>query len=441
MMKRKIFIGLLSICVTTGLHAQFFPHQNCTTALGNAMFGKMDTTHPRGMADNYHTWEPGTVLLVKFMPWGSKDLRDKVKASAKEWEKYANVSFKFLPDDAGFTNIRVNLGKGTGHNSAVGTEANFRGQNESTINFDTLFFADAEYYAAQLKKRGVFPPYNLQQLITEMQNDPNHWNNAELRRVVMHEFGHSLGLLHEQSYPNAVNWKKTDSIYQYYYQTQGWSRQQTDFNVFDVGNQFCTNGTRYDPKSIMHYSIDAWQTTDGYAVANNFELSDGDKTLIAALYPKLSNSAMRVVPKVNVSNFADLHVSFDDERGGLVVRPAFDLQTNSRLGEVYFVVRLTDAQGYFLRTNNTSYNWGGQAAAYLKMNLLPNSKVSYNRSDKDKLELFFPFRQFPELYGQKVKVTFAVFLDDLANNQMDKLMYFSMTNLLQVPLRPMTNSQ
>lgn len=61
---------------------------------------------------------------------------------------------------------------------------------------------------------------------------------------------------------------------------------KVDFNVFEVSNQFYTNGTAYDPKSIMHYSVAAWQTTDGYNMKDNYELSAGDRTLIAALYPR-----------------------------------------------------------------------------------------------------------------------------------------------------------
>ncbi|MBK8748971.1 MAG: hypothetical protein IPM04_14380 [Saprospiraceae bacterium] len=61
------------------------------------------------------------------------------------------------------------------------------------MNFDTLFFADGDYYVKKLEAKGSKPPYSLNQLITEMRIDPNHWSIPEMRRVVVHEFGHSLG--------------------------------------------------------------------------------------------------------------------------------------------------------------------------------------------------------------------------------------------------------
>jgi len=435
MVMKKIILSV-SVLIVSGLaaNAQLFPRAKCTTLVGEAMFGERpDTVKSRGMADNYHTWEAGSELLVKFMPGGSRAVRDKVILNAKEWEKFANIRLKFVPDNAGFTHLRIKLGAGMGHNSAVGTEASFRQQTEQTINFDTLAFADGDYYLARVKKKGIQPPYTFDHLRKEMKEDPNHWNIPEIRRVVMHEFGHALGLLHEQSYPEAVNWKKTDSIYQYYYETQGWEKDQVDFNVFEVGSRFYTNGTKYDPKSIMHYSINAWETTNGYAVKNNFELSAGDKVLIAALYPKPNTSGVKVVPKVNISNFTKLDVSYDPVRGGLVIKPAFDLKTNSKLGEVYFVARIANAEGYYFKTASKYYNWGGALATYLKINLTPNSKVIYNKDPKGRMELFFPLNMYPELYGQKIRVAFAVYLDDVANNQMDKLMYFSATNPLSIP--------
>lgn len=432
-MKRILFFAFGLIGVGISASAQKFPRPNCTTTVGDAMLKEVDTTKARGVSDNYHTWENGQVLLVKFMPGGSKIMRDKVALYAKEWEKYANITFKFVPDTTRFTNIRIKLGNGLGHNSAVGTEANFRAQSTQTINFDTLFFTDGDYYAAKLQKRGVRPPYNLSQLVSEVKADPNHWNIPELKRVVIHEFGHSLGLLHEQSYPGAVKWKKTDSVYNYYEETQGWNREQVDFNVFEVANQFYTNGTTYDPRSIMHYSINPWETTNGYSVKQNDELSAGDKTIIAALYPKDKKESSLIVPKVDITNFTRLTVVNNTAKKGLSIYPVFDLKTNSKLGKVYFVARLANEEGYYLETTNQYYNWGGTAATYLKMNLLPNVKISYNKANQKNLELFFPYSKMPDLNGKKIMIVFAVYLDDESNGQMDKLMYFSMTNPLSIP--------
>lgn len=432
-MKKIVFAVFIFSLIGMNAGAQkILPRLNCTTLVADAMLREVDTTKPRGVSDNYHTWANGQVLLVKFMPGGGKLLREKVIQCAREWEKYANVTFKFVADTTRITNLRIKLGKGAGHNSAVGTEANFRQQSMQTMNFDTLYFADVDYFVDRLKKKGVKAPYNLTQLLAEMKADPNHWNYTELKRVVIHEFGHALGLLHEQSFPGAVKWKKTDSVYNYYKETQGWDKGKVDFNVFEVSNQFYTNGTTYDPKSIMHYSINSWETTDGYSVVQNNELSAGDKALIAALYPRDRRESSLVVPKVDISKFEKLTIVSNKGKRGLSIFPVFDLKTNSRMGQVYVVARLATIDGYYLKTDNKYYNWGGTAATYLKMNLLPNSRVSYNKGNARNLELFMPFDKIPEHEGDKIMIVFAVYLDDEANGQRDKLMYFSTTTPLSV---------
>ena len=47
----------------------------------------------------------------------------------------------------------------------------------------------------------------------------------EIRRLILHEFGHSLGLIHEHSSPAAGSFfKDPELVYAYYQRTQGWDR-------------------------------------------------------------------------------------------------------------------------------------------------------------------------------------------------------------------------
>ncbi|RYY60949.1 MAG: hypothetical protein EOO05_08150 [Chitinophagaceae bacterium] len=430
-MKKIGFSIAVLFCFTNLLTAQKLPRIPCSADMSSVRFQKIDTTPGRAVTDNYRTWDNGKVLLVKFMPGGSKALRDMVMANAKTWEMYGNVKFKFVGDTAKTTDLRVQLGRGRGHNSSVGKDAVFTSQKEATINFDTLYFADVNYYLAKLKGRGVAGPYSYDNVDEEMSVDPFHWSAKEVKRVVTHEFGHSLGLLHEQSYPDAIHWKKTDSVYNYYKETQGWDKDKVDFNVFESNDQFSTNGTQYDPKSIMHYSIESWQTEDGYSLADNYDLSTGDKMVIAALYPKNAKISVYEVPKVDITPGAKFRFVIDTVKKGLSVFPILDLKTNSKLGTVYFVVKLVNEDDYYVLTQNEFYNWGGVAASYVQMNLLPNSKVSYNKTKKN-LEIFFPFAQMPDLEGKPVKIEFSVVLDDVKNGQFNKLMYNTLTTPLSL---------
>ena len=73
------------------------------------------------------------------------------------------------------------------------------------------------------------------------------------------------------------------------------------------------------------------------------------------------------------------------------------------------------------------------AATYLKMNLLPSSKVSYNKGTKKNLELFFPYKEMPALAGQTVKIHFAVYVDDEVNNRFKNLTFNFLSSPLSLP--------
>ncbi len=369
---------------------------------------------------------------------------------AKEWERYGNITFKFVPDNTPVTNIRVRLGSlydHLGHNSLIGITCNDVAQNEQTLNLDTSDFIDLDAYVNEYKAKGPFTNYinnkvsdfknytNLQFLqdILAYPEPDKKWDLSIVGRKSKHEFGHALGLLHEQSYPGGIKWNK-DTVYKYYEKYQGWNKRMVDNNVLEAADEFYTNGTSYDPQSIMHYDVQAWQTLDGYSLVSSKVISEGDKRIIAALYPKDKKISTLAVPKIQITNLTKLEVQSNATKKGLSIYPSFDLKTSPILGRVHFVARLTTEDGqYYIPTTNAKYSWNNMAATYLEMNLLPSSKVSYNKGPKKNLELFFPFKEMPQLNGKTVKVEFIVYLDDIANNKMDRLAAYSLSAPLSVP--------
>jgi hypothetical protein len=424
----------------------------CTSDLSKYMPNAQmfDTVKSRNVADNYLLWDNGETLKVKFMPGGDPQLKDMVKNLAKVWEQHANLKFDFVADDyTGPTNIRVSLAGGRGHNSLVGSSANQVSQSEQTINFDAMYWVDLEYYKNDIKNGGPVVTLlkskgvDLSQVKTYLdyfkivaQYQPLKYSEKEVRRTVQHEFGHAIGLLHEQSYPGAIPWNKSDSVYDYYNRTQGWDRRKVDFNVFEVADQMYTNGTSYDAKSIMHYPVEAWQTTNGYTLGRNYDISAGDIAIIKALYPKDKKTSDREVAKITISNLSEMKAATDLARKGISVRPSFDMKTNSKLGEVYFVVRLyyKDGEDYYaVKALGNEYNVNGYCGGIFTARLLPNTTISYNKGSNKNLELFIPFTAIPDVGGKPLIATFNVFLVDTQNGNMTREMYYSVSNTLSLP--------
>jgi len=422
----------------------------CTTLVGDDMLpGMADTSTGRSVADNYKTWENGKVLLVKFLDnVGSPAIRERITLYAKEWEKFANITLKFVPDNTPTTNIRIRLGSRRdklGHNSAVGIDNDQRAQTRQTMNLDTSDFLDHDYFINELKTGGAFfkflqakgkdlTKYTYPQFYDDIIDYPSpvpRFKEKVAKGTTMHEFGHALGLLHEQSYPGAIKWNK-DTVYKYYAR-HDWDKEKTDFNVLEVSEQFFTNGTAYDPKSIMHYSIPSWQTLDGYSVEENHEMSDGDKKIISAMYPRNKKVSDLAVPKVIVSNFVKLEVKKDDVKKALIITPYFTVKTGAKLANAFYVARLTTEDGrYYISTSSLKYNWGGNSGTYLKMNLLPNTSKMYNKLPKKDLQLVFPYKEIPELAGKNFRVEFTVYQDNVATGKLDRFVTYSLSSPLSL---------
>ncbi len=104
--------------------------------------------------------------------------------------------------------------------------------------------------------------------------------------TVMHEFGHTLGMIHEHQNPhdNPILWDE-DKVFQWARETQGWSKETTNQNILDTPN-YGINGSQFDPLSIMLYFFPSDLTTNNKGTHQNLRLSGLDAEWIAKMYPK-----------------------------------------------------------------------------------------------------------------------------------------------------------
>jgi hypothetical protein len=203
-------------------------------------------------------WENGSTLTVRFLD-GDPDLQARVEERAREWESHANIRFDFgNHDDA---QIRVAFVQDGSSWSGVGTDV---------LNID--WFPRAE------------PTMNYGWLTPSS-------NDEELSRVVLHEFGHALGCIHEHSSPTAqIPWDK-EAVYRYY-AARGWGKDLVDHNIFRRYSRRQTQFTEHDPTSIMQYPVARELTIGGsFEIGLNTRLSETDKRFMAELYPGAGSPA------------------------------------------------------------------------------------------------------------------------------------------------------
>jgi hypothetical protein len=183
-------------------------------------------------------WPNGSTLTVRFLG-GAPDDHSTVENFVTEWEKHANIRFDFNNEPN--AKIRITFAD-DGAWSYIGQDALDIPLHAATMNFGWLD-----------------------------------------EGVVLHEFGHALGLIHEHQNPEeGINWDRDAVIRDLSGPPNYWTVEQIEHNVFRKYGIDQVNATEVDPESIMMYTIPEHWTLDDFHADPNDVLSDLDKMFIGA---------------------------------------------------------------------------------------------------------------------------------------------------------------
>jgi hypothetical protein len=207
---------------------------------------------------NQKKWPNGSTLSCKFLD-GDDQQQEKVVEKAKIWEQYANVQLDFGDDpDA---QIRISFQADPGSWSAIGTDclvADYFPKYQPTMNYGWL---------------------------------TDDTDDQEYERVVVHEFGHALGCIHEHQSPTEhLNWNKEAVYATFSGPPNFWSKEDIDHNILEKYSPDGISATVFDIQSIMLYQFDASLFTDNKGTPTNTRLSQMDEQMIGQMYPQAGHA-------------------------------------------------------------------------------------------------------------------------------------------------------
>jgi hypothetical protein len=202
---------------------------------------------------NAKKWHDAQKIRCRFLD-GSPTQRKKVQAKAQIWEKYAKIKFVFGNDPN--AEIRISFIADPGSWSAVGTDClvqTYFPKHQPTMNFGWL---------------------------------KDDTDDREYERVVVHEFGHALGCIHEHQSPTEnLHWDKKAVYAAFSGPPNNWSKADIDHNILEKYSPKGIDATAFDKASIMLYQFDASLFTDHIGTPLNYQLSARDEEFIKIMYP------------------------------------------------------------------------------------------------------------------------------------------------------------
>ena len=201
-------------------------------------------------------WPAGGVRLsVKFMDNPPRDLRRRILRHMNAWGESASVLFTETTGTGKVRIARLDAPEDmAGYWSYIGTEILDAERDEPTLNLEGFTMRTSD---------------------------------AEFRRVVRHEAGHTLGFEHEHMRSGLVKRINRAKAFAFYDRDQGWTRDEVEEQVLTALKERSIMGTsESDPHSIMCYHVPASITRDGRAITGGRDINAKDHAFAASLYPR-----------------------------------------------------------------------------------------------------------------------------------------------------------
>jgi len=211
--------------------------------------------------DSYKRLFEFAALLNK--KWKKKDIRIMVINqlnfhsefinALNEWNKCTGIDF-VMANGYDDSDVRISFEENQGHWSYIGNEAEDSSLiGKPTVNFDP--------------------------------KDLNRLDSNSIKAIILHEIGHSLGLIHEPQKDNSpIIWNKSQ-VYQDCYTWYGWDKAMVNHNIFNTYNSNdLFYSKEFDIDSIMIYAIPHGWSTNYQINQMNKELSIYDKKFAKAFY-------------------------------------------------------------------------------------------------------------------------------------------------------------